>query len=151
MTLNGLKKLSAPPDPAKDGIGKTILVVEDDKKITSALWVRLKAAGYEVITAGDGDKGLTAALRSEPDLILMDIWLPGSLGFLVAQRLKHFGLESVPIIFLTASKKKELWSMAQEVGAAGFFEKPYDPEKLLAAIAREVRRNSGPAPSAKHQ
>jgi DNA-binding response OmpR family regulator len=115
---------------------KRILLIEDDKKIAAALCIRLQSAGYEVVTASDGLKGLAAAAQTRPDLVISDIWLPGAVGFMVAERLKNFGLGGVPVIFITASKKKELWKLAQEVGAAGFFEKPYDPEKLLRAIAR---------------
>src|SRR2546426_7465231 len=121
---------------------KRILVVEDDKKIAAALWIRLKAAGYDVVTASDGLKGLTAAIHTKPDLILLDLWMPGAIGFLVAERLKNLGLGGVPVIFMTASKKKDLWKTAQEIGAAGFFEKPYDPEKLLAAISRCLEQPS---------
>ena len=122
---------------------KRILVVEDDKQLASALCIRLQAAGYEAITATDGFKGIAAAMEDRPDLIVMDIWLPGTIGFAVAQRLKDVGLEAVPIIFTTASKKENLWRMAQEVGAIAFFEKPYDTEKLLAAITHELMPVSG--------
>jgi DNA-binding response OmpR family regulator len=115
---------------------KRILLIEDDKKIAAALCIRLQNAGYEVMTALDGLKGLAAAAQTRPDLVISDIWLPGTVGFMVAERLKNFGLDGVPVIFITASKKKDLWKLAQEVGAAGFFEKPFDTEKLLRAVAR---------------
>jgi len=115
---------------------KKILVIEDDKRIAAALEIRLKDAGYEVVTASDGLKGLTSAIETRPDLIISDIWLPNAVGFLVAERLKNVGCGSTPVIFITASKKPDLWKLAQEVGAAAFFEKPYDPEKLLKEISR---------------
>jgi DNA-binding response OmpR family regulator len=114
---------------------KRILVAEDDKKISAALDIRLTAAGYEVWIASDGSKGLKLAIQGRPDLILMDIWMPNEMGFAVAERLKREGLSRIPIIFITASKKAEFWKMAQEVGAVGFFEKPFDVKKLLTAIA----------------
>jgi len=117
---------------------KRILIIEDDKRIAAALGIRLHGDGYAVQTAFDGLKGLISAIENKPDLILMDIWLPGAVGFLVAERLKNVGLGGIPIIFLTASKKRDLWKFAQEVGAFAFFEKPYDAEKLLKAIARGV-------------
>ena len=118
----------------------TILVVEDDKKTAAALAIRITAAGYTVLTAPDGLEGLKLAIRHRPDLILMDVWMPGGLGFLTAQRLKHVGLENIPVIFLTAGKEKDLWKIAAEVGAAGFFEKPYDPKQLLQCIALTLAR-----------
>ena len=116
-----------------------ILIVEDDKKIVAALTTRLKAAGYEVLTAVNGLEGLKLAVTSKPDLIIMDVWMPGGVGPLIAERLKTLGLAGVPVIFLTASKKKELWDIAKQVEPAGFFEKPYDPKKLLDAISHALQ------------
>ncbi len=113
---------------------KKILIIEDDKRIAAALQIRLKSAGYEVATASDGLKGIAAAVETRPDLIISDIWLPGAVGFLVAERLKNLGCYGTPVIFITASKKRDLWKLAQEAGAVAFFEKPYNPEKLLKAI-----------------
>ena len=126
---------------------KKVLIVDDDKKIAAALAVRLAAAGYETLVAYAGVEGLKLALGNRPDLVIMDLWMPDGVGFVIAERLKHFGLADVPVIFITASKKANLWELAQEAGAAGFFEKPYDPEKLLRAIARALHpdRCSPPA------
>jgi DNA-binding response OmpR family regulator len=123
-----------------------ILIVDDDKNIAKGLWVRLKAVGYEVFEAFDGLEGLKLAATHRPDLILLDLWMPHSGGVLMAQRLKHIGLEDVPVIFLTAGKKEALWSIAQDVNPAGFFEKPYDSKQLLESIALALRgRHAVPA------
>jgi len=114
---------------------KRVLIVEDDTKIAAALAIRLEAAGYGVMTARDGFSGLKLALETRPDLILMDIWMPVGMGFSVVQRLRSLGLEGVPIIFITASKLKGLRKTAEKLGAIAFFEKPYDAEELLAAVA----------------
>jgi DNA-binding response OmpR family regulator len=119
---------------------KTILVVEDDARIAAALAVRLQAAGYHVLTAADGRTGLTSAVTAKPDLIITDIWMPDPIGFLNKGRLHNLGLTGVPVIYITASKKKDLRKTAEEEGAAGFFEKPYDPQKLLAAVAEAVSK-----------
>jgi DNA-binding response OmpR family regulator len=113
---------------------KKILVVEDDAKIAAALRIRLEAAGYEVVTAGDGFSGLKMTMTHRPQLILLDIMMPVGMGFSVAERLKDLGLGDIPIIFITASKRSGLRKTAQRLGAAGFFEKPYDAEELLAAV-----------------
>src|SRR5439155_2652985 len=84
---------------------KTVLIIEDDPKIAAALKVRLAAARYEVITAGDGFSGLKLAMGHKPDLILLDIMMPVGMGFSVAERLKDLGLGRIPIIFITASKR----------------------------------------------
>jgi DNA-binding response OmpR family regulator len=113
---------------------KKILLVDDDKRGVAALAIRLKAAGYEVLTATDGLEGLKQAVHDRPDLIVMDIWMPQGIGILIAQRLKHFGLAEVPVIFLTASRKEEVWPIVEEVQPAGFFEKPYNSKEILDSI-----------------
>lgn len=113
---------------------KKILVVEDDARIAAALRIRLEAGGYEVVTAGDGFSGLKMTMTHRPQLILLDIMMPVGMGFSVAERLKDLGLGEIPIIFITASKRSGLRKTAQRLGAAGFFEKPYDAEELLAAV-----------------
>ena len=113
---------------------KRVLVVDDDARQIAALSIRLKSAGFEVLGACDGLEGLKLAMRGKPDLIIMDIWMPGNVGCLVAERLKHVGLGHVPVIFLTASRQAEVWPVAKEVEPAAFFEKPYNSKQLLQAI-----------------
>jgi two-component system alkaline phosphatase synthesis response regulator PhoP len=113
---------------------KKILIVEDDARIAAALRVRLEAGGYEVVTAVDGFSGLKLAMTHKPQLILLDIMMPVGMGFSVAERLKDLGCGDTPIIFMTASKRAGLRKTAQRLGAAGFFEKPYDADELLAAV-----------------
>jgi DNA-binding response OmpR family regulator len=120
---------------------KTILIIEDDRRVAAALEIRLKAAGYEVLKALDGLEGLKLAAHYRPDLVIMDVWMPGGVGFLIAQRLKHIGLAQTPVIFLTASKKKDLWAIAEELSPAGFFEKPYDSKQLLDSIGLALGRS----------
>ena len=118
-----------------------ILIMEDDKKIATALGIRLEAAGYEVFTAGDGFEGLKITRDRQPHLIIMDIWMPVGLGFSVAQRLKSLGFGHIPVIFITASKVKGLRQTAINLGAAAFFEKPYDPEELLLAVSKALEKH----------
>jgi DNA-binding response OmpR family regulator len=113
---------------------KKILIVEDDKSIAMALGIRLKSHGYEVAIAPDAVTGVNSALKLRPDLILLDISMPAGSGFSVAERLQLLLPTITPFIFLTASKQPGLREKAKELGAVGFFEKPYDAEELLAAI-----------------
>jgi len=117
---------------------KRILIAEDDARIAAALAIRLEAAGYEVMRAPDGFRGLQMTLREQPDLIVMDIWMPVGTGFSVVQRLQSLGLANIPIIFITASKLVGIKETVEGLGAVAFFEKPYDPEKLLQAIAEAL-------------
>ena len=116
-----------------------ILIAEDDRKIAAALEIRLEAAGYEVMVLPDGFRSYIRAVSDPPDLILMDICMPVGNGLAVAQELKHTGLADVPIIFMTARKEENLRERAEELKAVGFFEKPFDTEKLLAAISRALQ------------
>lgn len=123
---------------------KKILVVEDDVDINRALRIRLESAGFDVCSAQDSLLGVCAAARELPDLILLDITMPAGGGFSVVERVREIeGVEDVPIIFLTASKRADYREMAREVGAAAYFEKPYDWLELRTAIddALEAREN----------
>lgn len=114
---------------------KKILVVDDDQKITAALRIRLQHAGFSVHSATDGLSGLREAVAQKPDLVLMDIMMPQGMGFSVAERFKALGLAHVPVIFITASKRSGLRKTAEHLGAAGFFEKPYNADELLSAVS----------------
>ncbi len=113
---------------------KKILIVEDDQDIAKALAIRLKNAGYEVTVAADAMTGVAAARKIQPDLALLDISVPAGNGFTVAEKIQELVVTATPIIFLTASKQPGLRQLAENLGAAAFFEKPYDAEELLTAI-----------------
>jgi two-component system KDP operon response regulator KdpE len=118
---------------------KKILVADDDKKIAAALEIRLQAAGYDTVAVPDGFRSFMVAAGQHPDLILMDVCMPYGDGFAVVQELLDLHGAPIPVIFMTASRKEDLWARAQECGAAGFFEKPFDVDKLLNTIARTLR------------
>jgi two-component system response regulator ArlR len=113
---------------------KKILIVEDDENIAKALSIRLKNAGYEVSVAPDALSGVENAVKKVPDLVLLDISLPAGSGFTVAERIQSLIPTATPLIFLTASRKPGLRDKAKELGAAAFFQKPYEWDDLLGAI-----------------
>ncbi len=117
---------------------KKPLVVEDDRHTVQALAVRLKAAGYEVASA----PAAAGELKLPPDLARLDISVPAGNGFLVADKIRELVDTTTPIIFLTAGRQPGLRQKARDLGAAGFFEKPYDPNELLAAIQRLLSGNA---------
>lgn len=120
---------------------KRILIVEDDQKTALALTIRLKANGYNVSVASDALAGASQARDIKPDLILLDISMPGGNGFQLAETFHHMPeTNQTPIIFITASKSSELLGKVMELGAIGLFEKPFDTEKLLESIDREFNR-----------
>ena len=134
------------PEFQRKCVSKKILIVEDDQKIICALAARLVAAGYEVLTANDGFEGIKQAVTGQPDLVVMDIWMPVGMGFSVAQRLRQLGLGGIPIVFMTASQRKGLRRTAERLGAAGFLEKPYKPQELLSMISAALDPNRCPTP-----
>src|ERR1700736_5202684 len=109
---------------------KKILIVEDDQHIAKALAIRLKSAGYEVTVSPDDMTAVAAAVRIQPDLALLDISVPAGNGFTVAEKIQELVSTATPIIFLTASKQPGLRQKAQNLGAVGFFEKPYEAGEL---------------------
>jgi DNA-binding response OmpR family regulator len=127
-------KSAASTGPKQDQGPKQILIIEDDQKIALALAVRLKAAGYEATTTYDALTGLNAAVRNPPALVLLDISMPAGDGFSVAERIQALIPTPTPIIFLTASKQPGFKEKAEKLGAAGYFEKPYEAEELVGAI-----------------
>jgi CheY-like chemotaxis protein len=114
---------------------KTVLLVEDDPKISLAFGVRLKSMGYTVVTAGDAISAISQVRKCKPDVILLDISLPGGDGFLVAERVSHLiEASATPIIFITASQRPDLQERAMKLGAVAFLRKPFHATELADAI-----------------
>lgn len=112
-----------------------ILVVDDDKKIVAALTLRLQNEGYEVATAYDGTAAVELSARERFSLIVMDINIPFTNGIRALREIKKQANQlDTPVIFITASKLPTLRTQAEELGAAGFFEKPYEPTEILARV-----------------
>lgn len=114
---------------------KRVLIIEDDLNIAHVLMVRLKAAGYEVTHAPNGAAGLTEVAAQRPDVILLDIRMPGMDGFEVNQRLKSTPeLAGIPVIILSAHVNETAREAACASGVYGFIEKPYDPKRVLQTV-----------------
>lgn len=112
----------------------TILIVDDDRELLYALGIRLRAEGYQVTLAQDAAAVVGAAVRSEPDLIILDIGLPDGDGLTVLTRLQAIvATASIPVIILTA-RSLAYARKAFENGAAAFLEKPVENRELMAAI-----------------
>ena len=113
---------------------KVILAVDDDPKILKAIELRLTSRGFTVLTASNGHDAFVMAEMKKPDLIIADIWMPVGMGFSLAYKLKQ-SMHEIPLILMTASKQPGLKGKARDMGAAGFLEKPYEPEMLLQTIS----------------
>jgi DNA-binding response OmpR family regulator len=118
---------------------KKILIVDDEMDILKSVGMRLRSAGYEVITAGDGVAATQMAFRESPDLILLDIGMPAGDGHTVLQRIKSNARTAhTPVIFLTARATEFDMEKAKEAGATGFITKPFDSQYLLALIKKAL-------------
>ncbi len=118
---------------------KNILIIEDDPHIAAALEIRFRSDGYGARAVGDAVTGLNTAVESQPDLIVLDISLPGGNGLDLARRFKSIPqTRRAPIIFVTASKAPDLRQRVMDLGAAGLFEKPYDAAELLAVAGHAL-------------
>ncbi|HTF89915.1 MAG TPA: response regulator transcription factor [Planctomycetota bacterium] len=126
---------------------ETILVVEDEASMLAGLEYALAKEGYLVHSASDGDSALSAARKSLPDLILLDVMLPRRSGFDVLRALRKEG-RNVPVILLTA-KGQELDKVhGFDLGADDYVTKPFSLAELLARIRARLRSRTSDAPDA---
>ncbi len=116
----------------------SILIVEDDRSISSLLEQTLREHGYEVALARDGPAALASNRKSRPDLILLDISLPGMDGYEVCRRIRQDSL--TPILMLTARDEEPDKVIGLELGADDYVTKPFGMRELLARIRALLRR-----------
>lgn len=126
-----------------------ILVVEDELKIARFLELELKYEGYEVSSVHDGRAGLEAILNQSPDLVILDLMLPGMNGMEVCRRVRQSS--DVPIIMLTAKDDTMDKVMGLDFGADDYMTKPFAIEELLARIRRVFRAQDKPAKASPSQ
>src|SRR5256712_1770180 len=117
-----------------------ILVVDDDPRITDLLRRVLAYEGYSVASAASGGEALNRSLERPPDLVVLDIMMPGLDGLEVAQRLREAG-DNVPILMLTARDTVADRVKGLETGADDYLVKPFAPEELVARVKALLRRS----------
>jgi DNA-binding response OmpR family regulator len=131
-------------------MSKTILVVDDEERLTSLLQAYLQQEGYRVVTAANGRQALDAVRREPPDLIVLDVMMPEMDGieFLRVLRTQH----STPVVLLTARVGDEDKIVGLELGADDYLTKPFRPRELLARVRAVLRRTgrTGPEPAVLH-
>jgi len=116
-------------------MSKKILLVDDEEDIRKLVTGRLKLNGYEVITAIDGEDGLSKARTEVPDLIILDLMLPKIDGYKVCRMLKFdVNFKHIPIILFTAKAEEEDIKTGMEVGADAYLAKPFEPQVLLDKV-----------------
>lgn len=112
---------------------KKILVVEDNEDVALAFTVRFAGAGFEVRSVPTADEGVKAIDLFEPDLVLLDLLVPGGGGYSVLKALRKAPhTEHVPVIVMTGLEDKEYKAKIRALGVSAFLEKPCDPERLMA-------------------
>lgn len=116
-----------------------VLVVDDDRKVVDLVSLYLKRDGYRVLTAYDGAQALEIAREKHPDLIVLDLMLPGMDGLAVCRMLRVEG-QTVPIIMLTARSLEEDKLVGLDLGADDYVTKPFSPRELVARVRAVLRR-----------
>lgn len=121
----------------------TVLVIEDSPSVRRLIGVCLRPLGVELLEAEDGAVGLRTAGERTPDIILLDIGLPGIDGWEVLRRLRHDpGLSTVPVLIVTAHAQPELAAKAEDRGADGFITKPFRPSDLRNEVSALLARDN---------
>ena len=124
-----------------------ILIIDDQKELLDGLAVNFRREGYDVLTATRGEAAVSLALKEAPDLIVLDVMLPGMSGLDVCRELRRSGVEA-PIIMLTARGEEIDRVLGLEIGADDYLTKPFSLRELLARVrARLRRRPAAPVPA----
>jgi DNA-binding response OmpR family regulator len=119
---------------------RTILVIEDDAAIRRGLVDALEFAGYHVLQAADGDRGMKQALQATLDLLLLDLVLPGPSGFDILEAV-HAARPTLPVIVLTARGEESDRVKGLRLGADDYVVKPFSVRELLARVEAVLRRS----------
>jgi len=121
----------------------TVLIVEDEADILNLLAYNIRSAGFDVLTSKDGHDALSIAKHYVPDLILLDLMIPGMDGFGVCKELKRSAAtQNIPIIILTAKGEEVDRIVGLELGADDYVVKPFSPRELILRIRAVLRRSS---------
>ena len=116
-------------------MSKRVLICDDEPYIVESVSYVVRKAGFDVVTAEDGEQALEAALREKPDLVFLDIMMPGISGDEVCRRLKADpSTRATHVVILTARGQEEDERRAMEMGADEFMTKPFSPRKLRARV-----------------
>ena len=120
---------------------KKILIVDDEKDVLTVLERRLSNAGYSILKAENGEEAVFMANNEQPDLIILDIIMPGMDGARTAEILKNdSATRDIPIIFLTCLLTRKDGRGERIIGGKYFIAKPYNPEKMLQVVDRYAHK-----------
>jgi len=130
------------PKPVRSPPGEhVVLVVDDDESIVKSLSLHLRMYGYKVLAALDGEQAVMIAHRKKPDVILLDIAMPGLNGFWVIEKLKDSAYtRKIPIIIISAFTQEDKIAKARELGAAEYITKPYEARKITELVEKYLAK-----------
>ncbi|ORI18115.1 response regulator transcription factor [Rhodococcus sp. 1168] len=120
-------------------MNRTVLVVDDEPTISDALAARLRGEGFDVVTAADGPTAVEVCARTRPDVVVLDVMLPGFDGLEVCRRIQ--AQRSVPVLMLTAKSEETDMLVGLGVGADDYLSKPFSMRELVARVHALVRRS----------
>src|SRR6478609_2307593 len=121
-----------------------VLVVDDDTALSEMIGIVLRSEGFEPVFCADGDEALEIFRASQPDLVLLDLMLPGKDGTEVCRLIR--AESGVPIVMLTAKADTVDVVLGLESGADDYIAKPFKPKELIARVRARLRRSDEPAP-----
>jgi DNA-binding response OmpR family regulator len=123
-------------------MGKKILIIDDEQDLVKGLQIILKAKGFKVLAAFDGVIGVQIAHKERPDLIVLDVMMPGMNGYKVCENLKQSSETwDIPIIFLTAKDQIQDEKLAYDKGATYYIKKPFESKELINKIEEILSPN----------
>lgn len=118
---------------------RTVLIIEDEKLIIVSTQMVLEAAGFRVESAINGEEGISKARELRPDLVLLDIMMPGIDGWETLTRLKRDpDTAEIPVIIFTAREHARGHQKSAEMGAADYFRKPFEPDELIELVEKHI-------------
>lgn len=118
---------------------RTVLIIEDEKLIIVSTQMVLEAAGFRVESATNGEDGIGKAKSQSPDLILLDIMMPGIDGWETLTRLKRdAATANIPVVIFTAREHSRGHQKSAEMGAVDYFRKPFEPDELIELVEKHV-------------
>ena len=118
---------------------KSVLIIEDEKLIVVSTQMVLEAAGFRVDAAMNGEEGISKARAQTPDLILLDIMMPGIDGWETLTRLKQeTSTSEIPVVIFTAREHSRGHQKSAEMGAADYFRKPFEPDELIELVEKHI-------------
>jgi two-component system alkaline phosphatase synthesis response regulator PhoP len=125
--------------PEEELMQKKIMVVDDEPYIARVIKFKLEQEGYTVISANDGVTGLERIRQERPDLVLLDVMMPGLNGYEVCQQIKADAeLQGIPVIFLTAKGQERDREQGINLGASDYITKPFSPNRLLELVRSTI-------------